>query len=90
MCLLTPSGGPAGYELTGWTTLAVPKGLAKPVIDTIHADVEAALAEPDMKARFETFGYEAFTATREQFTSFIAAESKKYGEVVATAKVSLD
>jgi tripartite-type tricarboxylate transporter receptor subunit TctC len=84
------SGGPAGYELTGWTTLAVPKGLPKPVLDKIQADVEAALAEPDMKERFATFGYEAFPTTREQFNTFIAAESKKYGEVVAKAKVSLD
>lgn len=84
------SGGPAGYELTGWTTLAVPKGLPKAVLDKIQADVEAALAEPDMKERFATFGYEAFPTTREQFNSFIAAESKKYGEVVAKTKASLD
>lgn len=84
------SGGPAGYELTGWTTLAVPKGLPKPVLDKISADVQAALADADMKARFDTFGYDAFPSTREQFNTFIAAESKKYGEVVAKTKASLD
>ncbi len=30
------SGGPAGYELTGWTTLAVPKGLPKAALDKIQ------------------------------------------------------
>ncbi len=84
------SGGPADYELTGWTTLAVPKGLPKPVLDKISADVQAALADADMKARFDTFGYDAFPSTREQFNAFIAAESKKYGEVVAKTKASLD
>ena len=84
------SGGPAGYELTGWTTLAVPKGLPKAVVDKIRADVETALAEPDMKERFTTFGYDAFPTTAEQFTAFIAAESKKYGDVVAKTKASLD
>jgi tripartite-type tricarboxylate transporter receptor subunit TctC len=84
------SGGPAGYELTGWTTLAVPKGLPKATLDKIQADVEAALTEPDMKERFATFGYESFPTTREQFKTFIAAESKKYGEVVAKTKASLD
>ncbi len=43
-----------------------------------------------MKARFDTFGYDAFPTTREQFNTFIAAESKKYGEVVAKTKASLD
>ena len=84
------SGGPAGYELTGWTTLAVPKGLPKPVFDKIRADVESALAEPEMKERFTTFGYDAFPVTPEQFNTFIAAESKKYGEVVAKTKATLD
>jgi tripartite-type tricarboxylate transporter receptor subunit TctC len=84
------SGGPAGYELTGWTTLAVPKGLPRPLLDKLGKDVEAALAEPDMKERFATFGYEAFPATREQFAAFMAAESAKYGDVVKRAKASLD
>ncbi len=43
-----------------------------------------------MKERFATFGYDAFPATREQFNTFIAAESKKYGDVVKRAKASLD
>lgn len=84
------SGGPAGYELTGWTTIAAPKGLPKAVIDKIHRDIEAALAEPDMKERFATFGYEQFPVTREAFNTFIAAESTKYAAVIKQAKVSLD
>ncbi len=84
------SGGPAGYELTGWTTLGVPKGLPKATLEKIQKDVEAALAEPDMKERFTTFGYEAFPSTRDQFNAFIDAESKKYADVVKRAKASLD
>ena len=84
------SGGPANYELTGWTTLAVPKGLPKATLDKIQQDVEQALAEPEMQERFKTSGYEAFPTTRDQFNAFIAAESKKYGEVVAKTKASLD
>lgn len=84
------SGGPAGYELTGWTTLAAPRGLPKATLDKIQKDVQAALAEPDLQQRFATFGYEAFPATREQFGAFIASESAKYGDVVRRAKVALD
>jgi tripartite-type tricarboxylate transporter receptor subunit TctC len=84
------SGGPAGYEVTGWTTLAAPKGLPKPVADKIQKDIEAALAEPDIKDRYATFGYEQFPTTREQFNAFIGAESAKYADVIKRAKVSLD
>jgi tripartite-type tricarboxylate transporter receptor subunit TctC len=84
------SGGPAGYEVTGWTTIATPKGVSKAVTDKIQKDIEAALAEPDMKERFATFGYDSFPATREQFNAFIAAESAKYADVIKRAKAALD
>jgi tripartite-type tricarboxylate transporter receptor subunit TctC len=84
------SGGPAGYEVTGWTTLAAPKGLPKAVADKIQKDIEAALSEPDIKERYATFGYETFPTTREQFNAFIAAESAKYDAVIKRSKVALD
>lgn len=87
---VSESGGPAGYEVTGWTTVAAPKGLPKNVADKIQRDIEAALAEPDIKERYATFGYETFPVTRAQFTSFIASESTKYADVIKRAKASLD
>lgn len=87
---VSESGGPAGYEVTGWTTIAAPRGLPKAVADKIQKDIEEALAEPDIKDRYATFGYETFPVTREQFSTFISAESSKYADVVKRAKVSLD
>ena len=84
------SGGPAGYEVTGWTLIAAPRGLPKAVTEKIQKDVEAALAEPDIKERFTTFGYDNYTPTREAFNAFIASESTKYAEVIKRAKASLD
>jgi tripartite-type tricarboxylate transporter receptor subunit TctC len=87
---VSESGGPAGYEMTGWTTVAAPKGVPKAVADKIQKDIEAALAEPDIKERYATFGYDVFPATRDQFNTFIAAESAKYADVVKRVKASLD
>lgn len=87
---VSESGGPAGYEVSGWTTIAAPKGLPKAVAEKIQKDIEAALAEPDIKERYATFGYDLFPATRDQFNAFIASESAKYADVIKRAKVSLD
>nr|WP_245909653.1 tripartite tricarboxylate transporter substrate binding protein [Sphaerotilus hippei] len=87
---VSESGGPAGYEVTGWTTIAAPKGLPKAVADKIQRDIEKALAEPDIAQRYATFGYEQFPTTREQFTSFVSSESAKYANVIKRAKASLD
>ncbi|HYE70466.1 MAG TPA: tripartite tricarboxylate transporter substrate binding protein [Aquabacterium sp.] len=87
---VSESGGPAGYDVTGWTTIAVPKGLPKAVADKIQRDVEKALSEPEIKERYATFGYETFPATREQFNAFIQSESARYADVIKRAKASLE
>jgi tripartite-type tricarboxylate transporter receptor subunit TctC len=84
------SGGPAGFEVTGWTAIAAPKGLPPAVADKIRRDIERALAEPDVKERYASFGYELFPQTREQFGQFIQTESARFADVIKKAKVSLD
>jgi tripartite-type tricarboxylate transporter receptor subunit TctC len=84
------SGGPAGYELNGWTALAHARGVPRPVAEKIRRDVEAALAEPDFKERYAMLGYEPFPTTPERFAAFVEAESAKYADVVRRAKISLD
>jgi tripartite-type tricarboxylate transporter receptor subunit TctC len=84
------SGGPAGFEVTGWTTIAAPAGLPRAVSDKIRRDVEKALAEADVKAKYDAFGYESFPVAREQFQQFVQSESARYAAVIRNAKVSLD
>ncbi|MEO6294162.1 MAG: tripartite tricarboxylate transporter substrate binding protein, partial [Burkholderiaceae bacterium] len=43
------SGGPANFEVVGWTAIVAPKGVPTAVADKIRRDMEKALAEPDMK-----------------------------------------
>jgi tripartite-type tricarboxylate transporter receptor subunit TctC len=87
---VSESGGPAGFEVTGWNAIATPKGLPQAVTDKIKRDVEAALAGPDVKEKFASFGYEQFPTTRDQFKQFIQAESTRFGAVIKKANVSLD
>ncbi|KLN57269.1 Bug family tripartite tricarboxylate transporter substrate binding protein [Variovorax paradoxus] len=84
------SGGPAGFEVSGWTTLAVPSGLPRAVTDKIRRDVEKALADADFKTKFAAFGYEPFPVTRDRFEQYVQAESVRLASVIKTAKVSLD
>ncbi len=87
---VTESGGPAGYEVTGWTTLAAPRNLPKALADKIQRDIEAALAEPDILQRYATFGYDLFPVTRNQFHQFMATESSKYAQIVKRFNLALD
>ncbi len=70
--------------------MAAPKGLPPAIADKIQKDIEAVLAEPDLKERYATFGYETFPVTRAQFAQTIAQQSAVYADVIKRAKASLD
>jgi tripartite-type tricarboxylate transporter receptor subunit TctC len=84
------SGGPSGFEVSGWTAIAAPKGVPKAVADKIQRDIEKALAEPDFKEKFNSFAYEPFPQTREQFAAYTTAESARYAEIIRKTRASLD
>jgi tripartite-type tricarboxylate transporter receptor subunit TctC len=84
------SGGPAGFEVIGWTLIAAPRGLPPERADKIRRDIEKALSEPDIKTRYDTFGYELFPQTPDQFVQFIGTESSRFADVIKKANVTLD
>jgi tripartite-type tricarboxylate transporter receptor subunit TctC len=84
------SGGPSGFEVTGWTVIAAPRGLPKTVADKIQRDIEKALAEPDVREKMASFTYEPFTLSREQLNAHIQAESNRFGAIIKKGQVSLD
>ncbi len=87
---VTEAGGPANFEVSGWNAIGVPKGLPPAVADKIKRDIEKALAEPDVKEKYLSFGYEPFVQTREQLAAYIQAETKRYAEIIKKANISLD
>jgi len=84
------SGGPKGFEVTGWNAIAVPPGLPPAVTEKIKRDIEKGLAEPDVQEKFKSFGYEPFPTTRAQFDQFVKSETQRFGDVIRKANVSLD
>jgi tripartite-type tricarboxylate transporter receptor subunit TctC len=84
------AGGPAGLDVNSFVVLVAPRGLPAAVRDRIHADVNKAVAEPDVKARFDTFAFEAPGWTPAEIEKQAAAKSRTYGELVARKSISLE
>jgi len=84
------SGGPADFEVIGWNAIAVPRGLPASVTDKIRRDIAAALATPETREKFASFGYEPFPVSRDEFARFLVNEQKRFGDVIRNAKLSLD
>lgn len=84
------AGGPAGFQLKTWVAMYAPKGTPKAVVDRINDGVNRALAEPDVKERFATFGFEPWIGSPADVDKAVAADSKVFSEVVKKARIALD
>lgn len=82
------SGGPANFEVSGWTALAGPRAMAPAVVEKIRRDVLKALAEPDLREKYGAFGYEPFPIG--EFAQHIPAESTRLAAVIKRAGAHLD
>ena len=84
------SGGPPGFEVSGWNTLVAPPGLPPQLAEQIRRDALAALDTAEVRAKFQSFGYEPFPTTRTQLQAFIAEERRRFHQVIEQAQLRLD
>ena len=84
------AGGPAGLEVNSFVVLTAPRGLPAAVRDRINVDVQKALAEPDVKARFETFAFESIPWSAKEIEQQAAAKARIYADLVARKSISLE
>jgi tripartite-type tricarboxylate transporter receptor subunit TctC len=80
--LPTVSGVVPGYEATGWWGIGAPKGTPADVIERLNGDINAALADPALKARIADLGGTALIGSPADFGRLIAEETEKWGKVV--------
>lgn len=84
------AGGPAALEVNSFVVLVAPRGLPSGVRDRINADVQKALAEPDVKTRYETFAFENLGWSPAEIERQAALKSRTYATLVQRKSISLD
>lgn len=77
-----------GYEAFGWIGFGVPKGTPVPIIETLNRAINAAVADPAVKARLLSLGGLVVPPnTAAEFGKFIAADTAKWREVMKFANL---
>jgi tripartite-type tricarboxylate transporter receptor subunit TctC len=87
---MAESGGPAGFEVNSFVALVSPKGLPNDLKAKINADVVKVLADPEVKARFNTFGFEALSWSPDEIRKNADAKSKTYEQLIKRKNITLD
>ena len=83
------AGGPE-MEFGGFMALLAPKGTPQAIIDKVNADLRQVMAEPDMRERLSTFGYEPVSLSPAEVTAEREKDLARYGEIVKKANISVE
>jgi tripartite-type tricarboxylate transporter receptor subunit TctC len=71
-----------GYEASQWIGVGAPKDTPAAVINKLNAEINAALADPAMKAKVTALGGMVLPGSPGEFGKFVADETVKWAKVV--------
>jgi tripartite-type tricarboxylate transporter receptor subunit TctC len=79
-----------GYEASYLNGVGVPKNTPNEIIGRLNRQINAALADPAMKARLADLGGTALMLSPDDFGTLIADETRKWAKVVKFAGIKAD
>ena len=77
----------SGYEASGLSGIAAPRNTPAEIIDKLNNEINAALADPKIKARLADLGGTVLPGSPADFGKLIADETEKWGKVVRAANI---
>jgi tripartite-type tricarboxylate transporter receptor subunit TctC len=78
-----------GFEASTWQGIGAPKQTPAAIIDKLNKQVNAALADPKIRARLADLGSMPSPMTPGDFENYIVAETEKWAGVIKAAHITL-
>jgi tripartite-type tricarboxylate transporter receptor subunit TctC len=79
-----------GYEVSGWFGIGAPRNTPADIIEKLNKEINAALADPKIKARLADLGATVLPGTPADFGKLIADETEKWGKVIRSANIKAE
>src|SRR4051812_4506057 len=79
-----------GYDVSNWHGFIGPKGLPRPIVDRVNAEVTKIISQKDMIEKLEADGVAPAGGSPEVFAQIIAREIPQWKKVAAQAKVKVE
>ncbi|HEY1475731.1 MAG TPA: tripartite tricarboxylate transporter substrate binding protein [Pseudolabrys sp.] len=79
-----------GFEASQWVGLVAPKDTPPAIIGKLNAEINAALADPGIKARFVDFGGMVLPGSPDDFGKLIRDETEKWAKVIQAANIEVE
>jgi tripartite-type tricarboxylate transporter receptor subunit TctC len=72
-----------GFETSSFYGVGAPHDTPRPIVDLLNSQINAALADPAIKARLDELGAIPIAGDANQFGAMLAAETERWRKVVA-------
>ena len=82
--------GISGQESDALTGVVVPAGTPREIIDLLYREIARACAQPEVKERLATLGFQPVANTPEDYAAYIRTEIPKWGKVIKTASIRIE
>ena len=79
-----------GYEASTWYGIGAPRNTPAEIVTRLNAEINAGLAEAKMKERFADLGGVPLPMSPAEFGNLVAAETEKWGQVIAFAGIKAE
>jgi tripartite-type tricarboxylate transporter receptor subunit TctC len=79
-----------GYEAILWSGVGVPKNTPTEIVEKLNKEINAALADPKLKARLADLGGTVLPGSPADFGKLIADETEKWGKVIRAAGIKAE
>src|SRR5262245_19565204 len=79
-----------GFEVSGWAGLVAPKNTPLDIINRLNEEINVALADPEIKARFANLGSTVLPGSPDDFGKLIADETEKWAKVIRAANIKAE
>jgi tripartite-type tricarboxylate transporter receptor subunit TctC len=79
-----------GYEASLWNGIGAPKGTPADIVEKLNSGVNAALADPKIKARLSGLGSTVYASSVPEFGKLIAQDTEKWGSLIRAANIKAE
>ena len=79
--------GMAGYEVVGWLGIVAPRGVPRPIVTRLNAELNRIMRTAEMETRMRDQGTEIVTGTPEDFGDYIRGEIARWAQITREAGV---
>jgi len=76
-----------GFEASVWQGVGAPKNTPPEIVEKLNKEINAALADPKMKAQLANLGSTVLALSPAELGTLIAEETERWGQVIQAANL---